>query len=388
MGLPAIVGLDVSVFEGVLAVGDVDARTALARQLGALICDPATPDIEIQQATPVLLRMTLDREKQVRRALAEELHLDGRISADVAFAVVADEDEIALPFLMRTQALNAALLLAILKIGDEPRQAVIAARPDLSAEAAAYIIKSGSLGAAIALFDNSVVTLEPADCRTLYNRFGQSQEIVERLLKRRDLPLDVRITQARRAAQRMRQMMAERSWMPANDAVEMCSEAEDNALMQVLIDATADERASAMTFLATKNLLTPALILRAAAIGQMSVVEAALAHLLGNSQRRTALLMYASGTSSLKSLFRRSGLPQSCYGIIRAACDVVIDMGEEGLEITSSDFGARMLEALMTRYESMDSAERTKQIEYLGRYGEDKIRKVAKRLKADLVRAA
>ena len=30
----------------------------------------------------------------------------------------------------------------------------------------------------------------------------------------------------------------------------------------------------------------------------------------------------------------------------------------------------------------------SKQIEYLGRYGEDRIRKIAKRLKADLVRAA
>ena len=388
MGLPAIAGLDVSVFEGVLSVGDVDARAALARQLGALISDPTTPDVEIQQATPVLLRLTMDKEKQVRQALAEELYADGRISPDVAFAVVADEDDVALPFLARTQALDPHLLFAILKVGDEPRQATIAARRDLSAEAAVFIIKSGSLGAALALFDNPVVALEPADCRLLYHRFSGSQEMVERLLLRNDLPLDVRITQARRAAQRVRQMMAERGWSAANDAADLCAEAEDNAVMQVLIEASPAERAVAMAFLASKNMLTPALVLRAAATGQMSVVEAALAHLSDNAQPRTAALMYSVGTSNFKSLFRRSGLPQSCHGILRAACDVVIDMREEGLEITSSDFGARMLEALMTRYEAMDGADRAKQIEYLGRYGEDKIRKVAKRLKADLVRAA
>ena len=388
MGLPAIVGLDISVFEGVLSVGDVDARTALARQLGALICDPETPELEIRQATPVLLRMTMDKEKQVRMALAYELHADGRISPDVAFAVVADEDDVALPFLAKTKAIDAQLMLAILKVGDEPRQAVIASRHDISAEAAAHIIKSGSLAAALALFDNPVIALEPRDCATLYGRFSGAQEMVERLLARSDLPLDVRITQARRAAQRMRQMMAERGWIAANDAADMCAEAEDNAVMQVLIEASPAERAIAMSFLASKNMLTPALVLRAAATGQMSVVEAALAHLSDNSQQRTAALMYSPGTSNLKSLFRRSGLPQSCYGIIRAACDVVIDMREEGLEITSSDFGARMLEALMTRYEAMDGADRAKQIEYLGRYGEEKIRKVAKRLKADLVRAA
>ena len=41
-----------------------------------------------------------------------------------------------------------------------------------------------------------------------------------------------------------------------------------------------------------------------------------------------------------------------------------------------------------TRYEYMSAAERAKQVEYLGRYGQDRIRKIAKRLKADLVRAA
>ena len=44
--------------------------------------------------------------------------------------------------------------------------------------------------------------------------------------------------------------------------------------------------------------------------------------------------------------------------------------------------------ALLTRYEYMSAPERAKQIEYLGRYGQDRIRKIAKRLKADLVRAA
>ena len=85
---------------------------------------------------------------------------------------------------------------------------------------------------------------------------------------------------------------------------------------------------------------------------------------------------------------RRSGLPQGCFGIVRAACDVVIDMREEGIELNAVEFGGRILEALMTRYDALTAAERAKQIEYLGRYGEMKIRKVARRLKADLVRAA
>ena len=66
----------------------------------------------------------------------------------------------------------------------------------------------------------------------------------------------------------------------------------------------------------------------------------------------------------------------------------MVEAREEGLPLGAEAFGRRVLEALLTRYEYMSAAERAKQIEYLGRYGQDRIRKIAKRLKADLVRAA
>ncbi|MDE2384673.1 MAG: DUF2336 domain-containing protein [Alphaproteobacteria bacterium] len=381
-------GLDISVFEGVLAMGDADARMALALQLAALVSDPATPKIELQQVTPVLLKLSVDPEHAVRAALAQAVQGEKRLPVDVAFSIIADEDEFALPFLAATPVFNAGQLLAILKVGDEARQKIIATRADLAPEVADHIIKSSGLGVVLALAGNDTIRLEPADCRTLYQRFGQSAEMVERLLSMPDLPLDIRITQARRAASRMRQMMAEKAWLPANDASEICSEAEDNAVMQVLIEASPAERAQATAYMASKNMLTPALIIRAAATGQMSVVESALAHLAGFAAPRVAEMMYSNSALGLKSLFRRSGLPQSCFGMLRAACDVVIDMREEGISINAAEFGARLLEALMTRYETMTSPERAKNIELLGRYGENKIRKVAKRLKADLVRAA
>jgi hypothetical protein len=78
----------------------------------------------------------------------------------------------------------------------------------------------------------------------------------------------------------------------------------------------------------------------------------------------------------------------ACYGVLKAACDVVTDAKEEGLPLETEEFGRRILEALMTRYEQMNATDRAKQIEYLGRYGSDRVRKIAKRLKADMVRAA
>jgi len=382
------VGLDVTIFESVIAIGDADARVALTKQLVALVSDTSTPPVEIQQVGPILLKLAADDDKKVRRVLAEEFANSGRIDAELAFSIVADDDDIALPFLADTRALSAAQLCIIAKVGDEIRQKVIAARPDVPTEVADHIIGQGGLESCAVLLDNPSVLLEELDFHVVYKRFGHNAEIVERLLAKANIPAEIRITQARRTAVRMRQMMAEKGWIAANDASDLCADAEDNAIIQVLVESDVSQRAKALAFMAAKKLLTPALVVRCAALGQMTVVEAALAHLTGFTPQRTAQQMYDKHPASLKALFRRSGLPASCQGMLRAACDVVIDTREEGLSISSSEFGARVLEALMTRYEAMTPQERAKQIEYLGRFGEDKIRKVAKRLKADMVRAA
>ncbi len=381
-------GLDVSVLLAVLENGDAKARMTLAKQLALLLADAETPPLEREQVTPIVLKLTVDSTRDVRCALAIDLVAQEKLHADIVFSIIADDDDIALPFLEQTPSLNEWHMMAVLKVGDEPRQTAVAKREDLTTEAANYIIKSAPLATAMALFDNAVVQLEASDYRILFQRFGQSAEMAELLLARKDLPLDIRITQAKRAASRMRQMMAERGWVAANDASELVSDAEEIAVMRILIEANAAERAKATAFLASKNMLTPALIVRAASMGEMGVVESAFAHLSGNSPQRACEMMYSRSQLLFKSIFNKSGLPQSCFGILKAACEVVVEAREEGLPLNAESFGRRVLEALLTRYEHMSSTERAKQIEYLGRYGEDRIRKIAKRLKADLVRAA
>ena len=381
-------GLDVSVLNDVLEQGDDAARKALAIQLSSLICDDQTSELERNQVIPILLKLSVDDDAEVRRALVSAVMHEEKLHSDIVFSIIADEDPIALPFLAQTPALNSWHIMAILRVGDDARQRTVATRDDLTSESADYIVKSSPMATVIALMNNPIVQLEPEDCHTLYKRFGNAPEIVEALLAKPDLPLEIRITQAKRAASRMRQLMAERGWVAANDASELVADAEENAILRVLAEADLTERSQATQYLAQQNMLTPALIVRAAATGQMRVVEAAFSHLAGIAAPRAAEQMYSRSALGFKSIFKRSGLPSSCFGVIKASCDVVADAKDEGLPLETEEFGRRVLEALMTRYENMNATERAKQIEFLGRYGTERVRKIAKRLKADMVRAA
>jgi uncharacterized protein (DUF2336 family) len=287
-----------------------------------------------------------------------------------------------------TPALNHWHMLAVLRVGDIARQQTVVLRPDLSKEALAYAVKSAPLEVCMSLFDNGAVQLDDGAYHTLYIRFGQVPEMAELLLGRPNLPLDIRIMQAKRASNRMQQLMAERGWTADDDANELVADAEETAILCILVEASNDELARAIPFLVSKKMLTPSMIVRAAAIGEMKVVQWALAHLSGVGLKRAHELMFGRGLMGLKSLHNKSGLPQSCYGLLMAACDVVKDAKEEGLPLDPEGFGRRLIEALMTRYENMQSAERSKNLEFIGRYAEDRVRKIAKRLRADMVRAA
>ena len=386
MQVESVESLNVAVLEAVVETGSVDARVALTRQLCALIADENTPESEREAVLPVLLKLAVDEARRVREVLAEELVTITNVHADLLFCVIAGEDDIALPFLRMTPSLSPWHMLAVLRVGDEPRQRTVASRPDITEEAAAYVIKTSPVAVVLALMDNGTVKLDPADMSTIYARLGQAGELVDQLLALPNLPLDIRITQAKRAASRMRQLMAEKSWLPANEATDLVADAEETAVLQVLANAAVDALLKAIVFLASKNILTPGLIIRAACLGEMRVVEASLAHLAGYTPARAASLIYSRG--GVKSMVAKCGLPSTCTGLLVAYADVVVEAREEGLNLSRENFGRRLLEALMTRYETLSPTDRARQIEYISRFAEDRVRKIARQLKLDIQRAA
>ena len=381
-------GLDISVFEIVLERGFVEERLKLAAELAALTANPETPEAERTQVVPVILKLALDADKTVRSALAGAIALTPLAHADIVFSIAADDDDIAIPFLARAVAVDSWKMLAILRVGDAARQIAIASRADITAEAVAEIVAARCLETCAALQDNPAVSLSSPQLHTLYKRFGQAPEIIERLLAMPDLPLDIRITQAKRASNRIHQLMAEKGWIPANDAAALVADAEESAVLNILVNAAVPEMERVIRFLADKSMLTPSLILRAACLGEMEAVERSLAHLAGVPAGRVRQMMYVQGAMAFRSLHSKSGLPQSCFGLLRAAADVAREVKEEGLRIDASGFGRRVIEALMTRYESISIADRTRLLDFVGRLAEDRVRVIAKRLRADMMRAA
>ena len=379
-------GLDDRVFMEVIASGSPEQRIELATQLAAFVARTDAPQKERDQAVPAILKLTADPVTEVRQALASGLETVASLNADVLFAIIADDDAIALPFLAETPALTAWHMLAVLRVGDDARRATVALRPDVSAEAVDYIVESLPLAVNALMLENEHLVLTPAQARALYARFGETREMLDCLLMREDLPLDIRISHARLAASRTQQLIIERGWIPANDATELVADAEETAVLDILSRASAEERAEVVSFLVDGELLTPSIIVRAACQGNMDVVAEVLAALAGIPLKRAHDAIFVKG--SIRSLHAKAGLPQSCYWTLQAAADVAREERQDGFRLTPDDFGHRLIELLLTRYEALPPAERPRQLDVVSRFAADRPRLIARRLRTDLLRAA
>ncbi len=379
-------GLDIQVFMDVIACGDAARRTSLALQIARFLADPATPPGEREQVMPVARRLAADADATVRQAFAEALAGLAMLDADLLFAIVADEDDIALPFLAATPALDSLRMLAVLRAGGEARQAVIATRHDVSQEAVDVITAELSLPVNALLLENASVVLRPEQFSTLYRRFAGEKEMLELLLDRPDLPPIIRIVQARRAATGIRTLLTERGWLPTIEGAQLVVEAEEGATLDILANAMPHDLPEAVAFLIDSDMLTPSLIVRAACQGVMNVVAQCLASLSRLPLRRVEEMMNERG--KLKALHARCGLPQGCYWTLQAACDVAGDEQEDGLRLSAEEFGTVLIEKLLTSYEAMPVAEQPRNLDHVGRYAAGTARDLAVRLRAGLQRAA
>lgn len=379
-------GLDIQVFMDVIACGDAARRTSLALQIARLLADPDTPAGEREQVLPTARRLAADADLSVRRAFAEALAEIDMLDADLLFTIAADDDEIALPFLARCRALDSLRMLAVLRAGDEARQGVIALRPDLSDETIEAITREMPLAVNGLLLENDEARLGPGHYRTLYQRFGTEQEMLDRLLARPGLPPVIRIAQARRAAANLHALVGEHGWLSSRRAAELVADAEENATLEILAAATPFDLPAAVAFLIDNDLLTPSLIVHAACQGAMHVVAECLSGLSGLPLRRVEEQMYQGGR--FKALHSRCGLPASCFWTLQAACDVAAQARADAVELSTEEFGACIIEQLLTRYESMPVSEQPRNLDFIGRYAAQGTRELASLLRADLQRAA
>lgn len=329
---------------------DDDDRAAAAHKLCRNM-DKAELSGEEREAAQKILRMLAhDAAELVRRAMAVTLKSSDLIPRDVARALAADVDSVALPLISFSPAFSDEDLIEIVQAGSALRQVAVAGRPTVGRDVAAAVAEVGCEQAVRTLAANDNADIAEAALGRCVDRFGTSPEIVAAIAYRQVLPLSVTERLVELASDAVREHLVTRHAVAPETAIRLAVFARERATVDLVDQAS--NHADLAVFVAGLNArraLTGSLLLRALARGQMSLFEYGMAELAGTPHPRAWLMIHDAGPLGLKAIYDRAGLPPRLFQAFRAGVDTWRTLQAEGTDTAGDDFRQQMLQRFLTQ---------------------------------------
>ena len=178
---------------------------------------------------------------------------------------------------------------------------------------------------------------------------GGNDLIKEALIARRDLPVRVMEKLITIVSEEAAILINRRHDLPVNVAVDLATRARERASLDVI-----DEQLPGRDLMRLverihdEGRLTPSLLIRAAGLGRMELLQYALAQLSGVIPAKAALMIHDSGPFGLKALCAKAELTASQTKLIRAACAIYRDLEISGIQYDHIYFQNLMIERMLT----------------------------------------
>ena len=329
---------------------DEDERAAAAHKLCRNMDRVELTPEDREAAEKILRVLAHDAAELVRRALAVTLKSSDLIPRDVARRLAADVDSVALPIIGFCPAFSDEDLIEIVKAGSSARQVAVAARPTVGRDVCQVLAETGSREAVRTLAANDNADLAEAAMSVVLDRFAEASEVVTALSYRQVLPPDITERLVAHVSETVREHLMTRHAIAPEAAIRLSAHARERATLD-LVDqaASTTDMATFVSRLNGRKALTPSLLLRALARGQVTFVEHGLAELSQTPHSRTWLMVHDAGPLGLKAIYDRAGLPPRLFQAFRSGIDTWRALQAEGADFTAETFRQRMLERFLTQ---------------------------------------
>ena len=329
---------------------DEDERAEAAHKLCRSMERAPLDQAERIAAQKIIRLLAQDAAELVRRAMAVTLKASDLIPHDVARRLAADVDSIALPVIGASPVFTDEDLIEIVRAGSTLRQAAVAGRARVSRDVAGAMAAEANEQAVRILVANDNADLSEQALSVVVDRFPESEDVVTAMAYRQALPLHVTERLIELAGDAVRDHLIQAHAIAPETAIRLATFARERATVDLIDQAssTADLGAFVVQLNARKA-LTPTLMLRALARGQMSMFEHGLAELANTPHSRAWLMVHDAGPLGLKAIYDRAGLPPRLFQAFRSGVDTWKALSAEGIDTSGDVFRQRMLERFLTQ---------------------------------------
>jgi uncharacterized protein (DUF2336 family) len=361
-----------------------EAAHALAR---AYLYSPLAEEERdgLEAAMTVLLD---DSSVSVRMAIADALGASDRAPHHIVLALAGDQPQVAEIVAERSPLLLDSELVDMAAGGRPALQTAIARRPMVSRAVAAALAEVGPVEACLALLGNGGARIPRFSLDRIVERHGDDPLLRETLLARDDLPVEVRQALIARLSQALRGLVAERNWLAPERLDQALREAMERATVNIALNAEPGDIPALVERLIAARELTPALLIRAVASGNIAMFETALAALSGVPRGRVTALVASGRLGNLRALLERAGLPTRTFPAFAAAIEVIRRFDSEAGPQSDYRRATALMDAIVTRYQTEPSRDLDQILALLRRFATEARREAARSYAAQVMQAA
>lgn len=301
-------------------------------------------------ARKIIAILAVDGAELVRRALAITLKSSELMPVAVARKLAMDIDSIALPIIEHSPVFADDDLIEIVRAGAVARQMAVATRSPVSRDVSDVISAEAGVEAVRRLAANDNADFSESAMSIVVDRFGHDDGVVSSMALRQILPPAIVERLLARASEAVRDHLVSRHAVPAATAVRLSDFARERATLDLIDQAAVSADVAAFVAkLHARKVLTPSLLVRALARGQMALFEHALSQMANVPHHRAWLMIHDAGPLGLRAIYDRAGMPPRLFSAFRAGVDTWRGLQTEGIHVGPETFRQRMLERFMTQ---------------------------------------
>ncbi|MBN7808048.1 DUF2336 domain-containing protein [Agrobacterium rosae] len=283
-------------------------RSKAATTLAKAYLQSSLPLDRYDSAHDAMTYLLDDPSPKVRLALAEALAYSDEAPRHIIFSLAQDQPEIACLVIIHSPVLRDTDLVDLVGNGTPITRAMIAARPYLEAGACAALSEIGELLELSVLLENRSACITPFTLRRISERHAQEAEIRDLLLRRDDLPADVRYALVGHIGAALAASDLVCYAMTPHRALGVIRDASETATVLIAGDATGEAAPMLVEHLRAGGGLTPAFLMNTLCSGKLDFFAQAISNLSGLEERQVRSILATGRHHALKALYHSAGL--------------------------------------------------------------------------------
>lgn len=328
-------------------------RAETVIKVGAEFAHGGMDDEAISLAREIFRIVVHDAEIRVRKALAESVKDNPLVPHDVAMTLAQDVAEVAIPILENSSVLDEKDLIEIVRNFDSDHQVAIAKREQVSTSISEALANTHNEDVVATLVANNGAKISEQTLTTVLDEFGDNEQINAPLVRRRSLPITIAERLVTLVSESLKEHIVTHHEISEDLASDLILESRERATVSLLgSNDQAGDVARLVDQLFENGRLTPTLVLRALCMGDMQFFAHAMSRRGNIPVANVYSLVDDSGRLGMKSLFENSGMPVGMLDLARVALNIITETEYDGLENDRDRFRSRMIERVLTTFES------------------------------------